>query len=62
MELKHFLMDAGVEDQRVDVREKCVEKVLAEAFLLLGIELSPAIEVRERRRKDLYFHSARLRS
>lgn len=35
---------------------------VADAFSLPGIEPSPAVQIPERRRQDIDFHSARLRS
>lgn len=55
-------MNPGVEFQRVDIGKKCVEKIIAEASSLPSIESAPAVQILERRRQDLDFHSARLRS
>ena len=52
----------SVDLQRVDVGKQGVEKVVADAFPLPGVELSPAIQVGECRREDLDLHSARLRN
>ena len=62
MEIEHFHVNAGVELQRVDIGKETVEKIIAEAASLPGVEPPPAVQILERRRQDLDFHSARFRS
>jgi hypothetical protein len=45
---EHHCVDTGIELQGIDVREKRVQKIVAEALPLPSIELSPAIKISER--------------
>jgi hypothetical protein len=62
MKVEHLHVNAGVELQGVDIGEERVEKIIAKASSLPSIELSPTVEILERLRQNLDFHSARLRS
>jgi hypothetical protein len=59
MEVEDLHVNAGVEPQGVDIGKERVEKIIAEATSLPSIESPPAVQILERRRQDLDFHSAR---
>jgi hypothetical protein len=58
MEVEHLDVNPGVQLQRVDIGKERVEKIIAEASSLPSIESPPAVQILERRRQDLDFHSA----
>ena len=62
MEVEYLHVNAGVELQGVDIGKERVKKIIAEASSLPSIEPAPAVEILERPRQDLDYHSARLRS
>jgi len=55
-------VNPGVELQGVYIGKERVKKIIAEASSLPSIESAPAVQILERPRQDLDFHSARLRS
>jgi hypothetical protein len=57
----NFDVYAGVKFERVDIGEEGVEKIVAEALALAGIEAASVNQVRDRRRENSYFHSERER-